>query len=196
MEKGRKIIGVLLTILTIFCLSACGSIGTDTGNPEQPEDQPEGADLGGDAYSNYGVELYYPILRWSYEETDTAESSDFEYIDMPESDGDIAYIRFTNGLDTDESVVDIFVITLDENPSSLAAYLATNRPSVTFEEYTNSYLSGYIYDRSEAGANGGDVREIYFLQGATLLYIATELFETGSGSTDAENILSTINFTE
>lgn len=184
MEGRGKIIGLIAALFASLLLSGCGA-GTETGNPQQLEDALQGGQEGGEesylTYSNddFGIELSYPA-GWTYQVTEeTTENLSIAF----------------NGIETEQSTVNISVYILNEEPVSLADYLATTRPGVAFEEYSNDYESGYIYDSTEDGPNGGDIKEIYFLEGSTLIHIVAELFDADGGVTNAEVILSTIRFT-
>lgn len=204
MEKSKIIRGMVFTIIAVLavaCLAGCG-IGTETGNPNKRPTQPvspAAPESGEETYINstYHIELAYPT-DWSYDETtSTAETAAECEGDCPQQEMlATPTIEFTNGVSPNETRVDIYIITLSEEPTNLADYLAENRPSATFEEYAGCYITGYIYDDPTAGTNGGDVKELYFLNGTTLLHITTELFEEGGGSSEADTILYYINFTE
>lgn len=165
-----------------------GCQGTETGNPAK-------------SYSNddFGVSAQYDSEWSSTDRTATAipMAAPCPTCDTtgPTESGidtsEAASAVFTDGTST----VTLFYVTLDQTPASLEDYLATAfSPPRTFEPFANTHISGFFYDNPEAGATGGDRREYYFLQDVTLLYVVTDLFDTGDGFEKADTILDSLRF--
>lgn len=192
MER-RRIISVLICILGFIFTGACG-IGTETGNPEEKPLEASMQMLT-DNYKNEtsGVELSYRT-GWVHANPHDGQQ-DTAYPDFGTDQTLVDVVKFSGGTSGQKSTVTIYIYELKDAPESLVEYLDEIDPSIEFEEYKNSYISGYVYNDPEAEIDGEKIKEIYFLKNTKLLYIVAELFE-GSGSQEAEIILSTIRFTE
>lgn len=193
MERRRIIIFGFVYMLVCIFMGACG-IGTETGNPEEV---PFVASMQTetDNYKNEtsGIELSYRT-GWTHANPYEGQP-DTAYPDLGSDQTLFDVVKFSGGTSGQKSTVTIYIYELKSAPISLAGYLEETEPSIEFEEYKNSYLSGYVYNDPSAGIDGEKIKEIYFLKNTKLLYIVAELFE-GSGSQEAEIILSTIRFTE
>lgn len=190
----------MLLVTLLLMATGCGQ-GTETGNPgtggpEKP--QPNN-------YSNddFDVSLEYDN-DWSFEEEEAAGETQAPVSDGDGEDADVGEPMIESGIDTSDApsteftdgttTVTLYFVTLSEEPESLEAFLSATFPSRTFESFSNSNISGLTYDNSEAGATGGDRQEYYFLDGTTLLYIVTDLFEANDGFDKFDTIIDSIRF--
>ena len=170
--------------LALFILSQIGATchGTETGNPTYSNDQ-------------FGVSAEYDS-GWNATNRavplaeDTANGAP-----QPTSSGGIDTSSAPSTVFTDgTTTVTLFFVTLSEEPLSLVAYLNGVFSDRTFEYFSNSSLSGLMYDNPEAGDTGGDRREYYFLKGTTLLYVVTDLFEANDGFAKFDTLIDSIRF--
>jgi hypothetical protein len=176
-----------LFILLVLTQLGASCQGTETGNPGAPK-----------VYMNeeFGVEAQFNP-GWNFVEDEVPAS------DGVPTEGDPAaapgegidtsgapFTEFTDGITT----VTLFFVTLAEEPASLEDYLTSVFPSRTFEVFSNGQISGFRYDNPEPGETGGDRQEYYFLQGTTLLFVVTDLFETNNGIKKFETIIESLHF--
>lgn len=195
-----RLLLILFALLPLVL--ACGQ-GTETGNPGQ--DAPQQPQPNNYANEDFDVALEYDS-DWSFDEqeappaeaqTPTGDTEDGEPTDQPAPsvEGGIntssaPSTEFTDGTTT----VTFFFVTLSEEPESLISYLGGVFPSRSFVFFSNPFTFGFSYDNPEAGENGGDRQEYYFLDGITLLYIVTDLFDINDGFENFETIIDSIRF--
>lgn len=185
----------LMTIL--FLAFGCGW-GTETGNPETANPGVGNPAPTTTSYANddYGVALEYES-GWSFDEVEasSAASAPASEDAAPESQisgidtSDAASTQFTDGITT----VTFYYVTFNQE-TSLIAYLNSLFSTRSFEIVSNDYISGYLYDNPEVGETGGDLREYYFLDGTTLVYIVTDLFNADNGFIKFETIIDSLRF--
>lgn len=179
----------------ISCRSSCG---TETGNPQCPtSNAPE--DITSYSNDDFGVTGRYDST-WTSEEspaTSGGETASDGAADAPASapasgidTSSSPSTEFTDGTTT----VTLFYVTLDEEPSSLLAYLRETFPGRSFEVFENEFVSGFTYDNPEAGTTGGDRQEYYFLDKTLLLYVVTDLFEASNGIANFETLIDSLQF--
>ena len=155
-------------ILLISLFSACQ--GTETGNPAFTGSQ--------------GVSTQYPNT-WSYIEYAAPAPSSLPGTGDPTGPQPVAapsipisnapYTIFTDG----QSSVTLYYVTVLPS-TDLLSYLQAIFPTRTFSPYSNGIMSGYFYDDTAVGMTGGDLKEYYFLQNTTLIYVVTDLYPTGA----------------
>ena len=184
----QRVILLLFVSLLAFSLFACSGV-TETGNPaDQPP--PEGVLLsppdggsdttlgdtsgtGGTYYnSTYGTYVVYPS-GW----TGSAPST--------------SLVEFTGGGDPATTATFTFN-QLVGVPQSLLGYLYSKYPGRSFSVYSTGALDGYFYDDPAVDPDGGDLKEYYFLGGATYIEIEAVIFDADEKELD--ELLSGIYF--
>jgi hypothetical protein len=200
---------VFLILLLALLPAFYGCNGTETGNPS--------ADANGYSNAQFGVAASYAD-GWSAaneqvpigSSNNPGSSSSGEGIDV----SGVPATIFTDGL----SVVSLYYVTLSttlsapsalniaaegasvgpstggSTPTTLEGYLEQQFPERSFTIAQTSHLSGFTYDNPELGTHGGDQKEYYFVNGKTLLYVVTDLFDLKSGVQNFEVILSSLRF--
>lgn len=199
---GSRLIRLFILLFTLSQIAAKCQ-GTETGNPGNAPTSSPTEEGTGTIYSNddFGLSGEY-ASGWTVAENDAPSAA----VDQDSGCEDcMASPSSTPGIDTSNSpstefsdgttTATFFYVTLSTQPASLEIYLRSVFPSRTFATFTNSQeLSGFFYDNPEAGATGGDRREYYFLNGVTLLYVETDLFDTNEGSENFEILIDSIHF--
>jgi len=163
---------VIIAIITIF-IASCNV--TETPNP-CPSGGCAPSEAGpSNTYENdaFGVTIKYPE-GWTYTEASDGASLIFE----------------SEGPEVTTAVVSFE--RLSPKPASLFEYLSDTYPERTFTNYSTMTLVGYTYDDPTAGANGGDLREYFFLNGDLLVHVTAEIFL--SGRVDLGSLLNGISF--
>ncbi len=192
-----SLLGRMGIILVALFHLAASCQGTETGNPGNAQAGNESPET----YTNdtFGVEAEY-VSGWGV--TENEPSGGGEAVEdipsgepAPAMEGGIdtsgsPSTEFTDGTST----VILFYVTLDSQPSSLLGYLTAIFPSRSFELFVNDFITGYRYDNPEAGTTGGDRQEYYFLNGTTLLYVVTDLFDENDGASNFETFIESLRF--
>jgi len=173
---------MMLILFAWIFLASCSGV-TETGNPCPagvcvPTVSPN-LSAGTELYENeeFGISIIYPE-EWSFEEIgeeadakpgETGEEPQFAIEESfsivfrsPADYATTAFISFER----------LYVI-----PPSLYAYLADKYPDRKFIHYSTMTLSGYLYDNPQAGENGGDLQEYFFLKDTVLIHIEAEVFD-------------------
>jgi len=178
----EKIKYILTIIFALIFVSACGGIGTETGNPEIPNPGVEnGMHANDGTYTNSILSFEYDN-DWNIQEA-YINNSDCPDCQAAETGGyrEPNYIIFS----LNSTSVTIETKKLVEEPDDLETYLTDEYPDTEFEEYSNGALDGYKMKESD---------EYFFINDLTLLHITTETI--GSGSSGVDTILWSINFVE
>jgi len=204
MKKQRvqmKRTAILLAIILVLAgFSSCKFGVTETGNPcpggdciSQPVAGPGGDDPQGDRPEETPVvdqeglcdDAVADLLTYANEETGVK-------------------VRYPScwTLEEEEKPLGVAGVVLEDNrqPRSTAAVsvsvLESIEPLIAIAqenddcapvEYKTPTLSGYLCDKAETGAAGGDLRMYYFMRGRCLVVLDFELFE--KGLVGAERIL-------
>lgn len=171
METKKIIIGLMLVVGFLF-LGACGGIGTETGNPEVTSDASTYPAFETYLYEKYGISFYY-YENWSYEESVVEQSGEIDVI--PADYNSLAIVNFTSSNGDNTSSVTVYVAELEEEIGDFYEFMASSGLGY-FYEYEASYASGDKYEHSRPSTDDPYVREYYFGEGQTLIYIIEELF--------------------
>ena len=190
---------IFLTIILVFAgLSSCKFGVTETGNPcpgadcvSQPVAGPGGDDPQGDEpvhQDGLCDDAIAELLIYTDEETGVKirYPSCWTLGDGGKSSGVTIILLEDNREPQSRAAVSVSVL---ESIEPLIA-MAQENDDCTPVEYKTATLAGYLCDKAETGAAGGDWRRYYFMNGKRVVVFDFEIFE--SGKVGAERIIQNL----